>query len=272
GVDGGGDDRDGVRRHGARDRPHAHRVRREDGGGGGRAAGGGRRGDRRGVQHPARGDHARQPAHAVALPASRTRHPGCGLMTDTGRVLERLHELRAGDAPTHGGRVLSYVYDSGRDELDELADAAARLARPLNGLDPTVFPSIAAMERDLIGFARRMLHGGRGVVGSVTSGGTESCLLAVKTARDLWRQRNPDGGRPRLVAASTAHAAFQKAAHLFDLTWDPVPCGPDGAVRAADLIARLDAEVALVIVSAPAYPSGALDPVAAVAEAAADRG
>jgi len=193
-------------------------------------------------------------------------------MTDTGRVLERLRELRAGDAPTHGGRVLSYVYDSGRDELDELADAAARLARPLNGLDPTVFPSIAAMERDLIGFARRMLHGGRGVVGSVTSGGTESCLLAVKTARDLWRQRNPDGGRPRLVAASTAHAAFQKAAHLFDLTWDPVPCGPDGAVRAADLIARLDAEVALVIVSAPAYPSGALDPVAAVAEAAADRG
>lgn len=187
-------------------------------------------------------------------------------------ILERLRALRAGDAPTHGGRVLSYVYDSGLDDLDELADAAARLARPLNGLDPTVFPSISAMERDVIGFARRMLHGSRSVVGSVTSGGTESCLLAVKTARDLWREAHPDGGRPRLLTASTVHAAFQKAAHLFDLDWEPVPAGIDGAVRAQDLIDRMDDDVALVVVSAPAYPSGALDPVSAVAGAAADRG
>ncbi|BDZ39136.1 pyridoxal phosphate-dependent decarboxylase family protein [Microbacterium suwonense] len=187
-------------------------------------------------------------------------------------ILERLRRLRAGDAPTHGGRVLSYVYDSGREELDELADAAARLARPLNGLDPTVFPSIAAMERDLVAFTRRMLHGGRSVVGSVTSGGTESCLLAVKTARDLWRREHPEGGRPRLLTATTVHAAFQKAALLFDLDWDPVPCGADGAVHAADLIARMGDDVALVVVSAPAYPSGALDPIPAVARAAAERG
>lgn len=190
----------------------------------------------------------------------------------TSDILERLRALRAGDAPTHGGRVLSYVYDSGLEELDELADAAARLARPLNGLDPTVFPSISAMERDVIAFTRRMLHGSRSVVGSVTSGGTESCLLAVKTARDLWREAHPGGGRPRLLTASTVHAAFQKAAHLFDLDWEPVPAGIDGAVRAQDLIDRMDDDVALVVVSAPAYPSGALDPVSAVAGAAADRG
>lgn len=143
-------------------------------------------------------------------------------------IIARLHWLRQGDAPTHGGRVLSYVYDSGRPELDALADRAAALARPLNGLDPTVFPSIAAMERDLIRFARRALRGGGSVTGSVTSGGTESCLLAVKTARDLWRRSHPARAhaRPRLVAPSSAHAAFQKAAALFDLEWDPVPCRP----------------------------------------------
>ncbi|MEJ1089290.1 aminotransferase class V-fold PLP-dependent enzyme [Microbacterium sp. Mu-80] len=193
-------------------------------------------------------------------------------MRRAGDVLDRLRELRAADAPTHGGRVLSYVYDSGLDELDELADAAARLARPLNGLDPTVFPSIAAMEREVIGFARRMLHGGRSVVGSVTSGGTESCLLAVKAARELWRARHGHEGRPRLVAPATAHAAFQKAALLFDLDYDPVPCAPDGTLDPADIIARLDDDVALVVVSAPAYPTGLLDPVGAVAPAAADRG
>jgi len=194
-------------------------------------------------------------------------------MTDAARVLERLRALRAADAPTHGGRVLSYVYDSGRGELDDLADAAATLARPLNGLDPTVFPSIAAMERDLVGFARRMLHGGREVVGSVTSGGTESCLLAVKTARDLWRAQHPDAvHRPRLVTTTTVHAAFQKAALLLDLDWDPVPCAPDGTARPGDIADRLDDDVALVVVSAPAYPTGIVDPVAAVAAAAHSRG
>ncbi|WP_417561643.1 pyridoxal phosphate-dependent decarboxylase family protein [Microbacterium sp.] len=218
-------------------------------------------------------------------------------MIDAAEVLARLRALRAGDAPTHGGHVLAYVYDSGLDELDALADEASLLARPVNGLDPTVFPSVAAMERDLIGFVRQALHGGRDVVGSVTSGGTESCLLAVKTARDLWRQAHPESAarprsaahlgravrpdgaahpesaaRPRLVAPATAHAAFQKAARLFDLEWDPVPCAPDGTVAASDLVARLDADVALVVVSAPAYPSGALDPVRAVATAARDRG
>lgn len=190
----------------------------------------------------------------------------------TSEILDRLRALREDDAPTHGGRVLSYVYDSGRDELDELADAAARLARPLNGLDPTVFPSVAAMERDLIGFATRMLHGGRSVVGTVTSGGTESCLLAVKTARDLWREAHPEGGRPRLLTATSVHAAFQKAAHLFDLDWDAVPCNVDGSVRADELIARMGDDVALVVVSAPAYPSGALEPIADVAGAADARG
>ncbi|WP_309064634.1 pyridoxal phosphate-dependent decarboxylase family protein [Microbacterium sp.] len=190
---------------------------------------------------------------------------------EAGGVLDRLRRLRAADAPTHGGRVLSYVYDPGRDDLDALADAAASLARPVNALDPTVFPSVAAMERDLVGFTKRMLHAGRCVVGSVTSGGTESCLLAVKTARDLWRAAGGDG-RPRLVAPVTAHAAFQKAARLFDLDWDPVPCGPDGAVRLEDVVARLGPDVALVVVSAPAYPTGALDPVRAVAGAARARG
>ncbi|RKQ89175.1 glutamate/tyrosine decarboxylase-like PLP-dependent enzyme [Mycolicibacterium mucogenicum 261Sha1.1M5] len=200
-------------------------------------------------------------------------------------ILAELAELRAGDAPTQGGRVLSYVYDSGLSELDELARDAAELTRPLNALDPTTFPSIAVMERELIAFMRRALGGatprfGGGVVGSITSGGTESCLLAVKTARDLWRAEHPElaaklaraGKQPRLVTASTVHAAFQKAARMFDLDWDPVACEPDGSVRAAGFEEKLGADVALVVVSAPAYPNGALDPVAEVAGIAKEFG
>ena len=199
-------------------------------------------------------------------------------MTPTSdEVLARLTGLRAQDAPTHGGHVLSYVYDSGLAELDELAAAATRAVQPLNGLDPTTFGSVAVLERELVAFVRDLLHGEADgpdpVVGSVTSGGTESCLLAVKTARSRWRARHAgDGGRPRLLAPTTVHAAFHKAAAYFDLDLDLVPVGPTGTVDAAALAARLGPDVALAVVSAPSYPHGALDPVAEVAAACSEAG
>ncbi len=183
-------------------------------------------------------------------------------------ILARLSALREADAPTHGGHVLSYVYDSGLAELDELAAQAMRLVQPVNGLDPTTFTSVAVMEREVIGFARHLLGGDDDVVGSVTTGGTESCLLAVKTARDTYAGSAP----PRLLAPVTVHAAFQKAAHYFGLVLDLVPVRSDGTVAAADLVARMGPDVALVVVSAPSYPQAALDPVAEVAAAALARG
>lgn len=191
-------------------------------------------------------------------------------------ILERLQELRAGDAPTHGGRVLSYVYDPGLAALDELAAAAIRSAQHLNGLDPTTFTSIGTMERELLTFAHQILHGDDEVVGSVTSGGTESCMLAVKIGREDWRARHPQrsaGDRARIVLPTTAHAAFRKAAVYLDLDLDLVPVDPaTGIPTAADMIARLGDDVALVVVSAPAYPHGAVDPIAEVAAAASAAG
>ena len=183
-------------------------------------------------------------------------------------VLARLAELREADAPTHGGRVLSYVYDSGVAELDQLAADAIRMVQPVNGLDPTTFTSVAVMEREVVAFARDMLNGDDDVVGSVTTGGTESCLLAVKTARDNWT----GDGKPRLLAPVSAHAAFQKAAHYFGLELVLVPVLSDGTVDTDVMIERMGPDVALVVVSAPSYPHAAIDPIAAIAAAALERG
>lgn len=202
---------------------------------------------------------------------------------DPDDVLAELEALRAADAPTHGGRVLSYVYDSGEAELDELAGAAARLVQPVNGLDPTTFTSVAAMEAGVVGFARRVFHGEAGdhgadggrdvVVGSVTSGGTESCVLAVKSARDAWRAARAGTPRaPRLVAPVTVHAAFHKAAELLGLVLDLVPVDPaTGAPHPDAIEERLGDDVALVVLSAPSYPFATLDPIADVASTCTQR-
>ncbi|HEX3002577.1 MAG TPA: aminotransferase class V-fold PLP-dependent enzyme [Angustibacter sp.] len=194
------------------------------------------------------------------------------LERDPDDVLAELRRLREADAATHGGHVLAYVYDADDAALDELAAEASLLALPVNGLDPTAFPSVAVMERDLVRRARELLGGDEEVVGTATSGGTESCLLAVKTARDAWRAAGGTG-RARVVLPVTAHPAFHKAAHYLDVEPVVVPVDPVScAVRPEDVGAHLDARACLVVVSAPSYPHGVVDPVEAVAALAARNG
>jgi glutamate/tyrosine decarboxylase-like PLP-dependent enzyme len=188
------------------------------------------------------------------------------------QVLAELHELRTADLPTHGGRLFAYVYDPAVPGLDELARAAYAISAHVNGLDPTAFPSLLAMENALVAAAGRLLGGGPGtsapeVVGSVTSGGTESLILAVKAARDA----HPDIADPRLVIPSTAHAAFAKAAHYLRVGLDVVPVTELRADPAA-MAAAIGADTVLVAASAPSYAHGVVDPIPAIAAAAAERG
>ncbi|MET8084899.1 aminotransferase class V-fold PLP-dependent enzyme [Micromonospora sp. NPDC005237] len=189
-------------------------------------------------------------------------------------ALAEVRRLRAGDRPTHGGRLFAYVYDPAVPGLDDLAAAAHRESAHVNGLDPTAFPSLLAMENALVGAAGRVLGGGPGttapdVVGSVTSGGTESLILAVKAARDA----HPEITAPRIVVPASAHAAFAKAAHYLRVALDVVPVSvdtlrPDPAAMAA----AIRPETVLVACSAPSYAHGVVDPVAEIAAVAADAG
>lgn len=187
-------------------------------------------------------------------------------------ILTELTALQAGDVPTHGGATMAYVYDSGLEDLTDLAAGAAAAFQWTNALDPTAFPSVARIENDLVGAALALLGGGPDAVGTLTSGGTESCLLAVLAARESWRSAG-GSGTPRMLLPVTAHAAFRKAGHLFGVEVVDVPVDP-GTCRAdpAAVAAHLDGRTALVVVSAPSYPHGVLDPVGEIAGLAAAAG
>lgn len=193
-------------------------------------------------------------------------------------VLAELTRIRAQDPPTHGGRVLSYVYDHGRPELDRLVADAAGQFLPVNGLDPTTYASVARLERDLVAFTRSVLHGDGEVAGSVTSGGTESCLLAVKSARDVFVADVPDG-EPVMVLPTTAHPAFRKAAHYLRVGIREVPVdvatgtpAPSAVLAAVEELTHAGHPPALVVLSAPSYPFGVVDPIAELAPLLATRG
>lgn len=182
--------------------------------------------------------------------------------------LERLRTLQGADLPVHGGRTLAYVYDAGDPEIDRIAREAVAAYAASNALDPTAFPSLLRMENELVGFACGLLDAPDTAVGTVTSGGTESILLAVQGARDS----RPEVTRPRMVLPATAHAAFHKAAHYFGVEAVLVPVGPDFRADAAAVADAIDDDTVLVVASAPSYAHGVVDPVAEIAAAAAARG
>lgn len=190
-------------------------------------------------------------------------------MSTADEIRAHLDALRARDLPTHGGRTLAYVYDSGLAEADAIGREALAAFAATNGLDPTAFPSLLAMENDLVGEAGRLLDAPDGFAGVVTSGGTESILLAVLAARDS----RPDVARPRLVLPTTAHAAFHKAAHYFGV--EPVFVDVDPVTKRAQPAAMaeaIDDATVLVVASAPSYAHGVVDPVAEIAAAASAKG
>lgn len=184
-------------------------------------------------------------------------------------VLARLEAMRSGDLPTHGGRTLSYVYDSGMADADAVGLQAMTMFAATNGLDPTAFPSLLRMENDLVSWAGRLVDAPAGFAGVVTSGGTESLLLAVLAARE----GRPDIEHPSMVLPTTAHAAFHKAAHYFGVR--PVFVDVDPQTFRADPVAMaeaIDDSTVLVVASAPSYAHGVIDPVPQIAALAAQRG
>lgn len=189
-------------------------------------------------------------------------------MRSPDEIAARLRALQGNDLPVHGGRTLAYVYDSGLPDLDTVGRDAVAAYAGANGLDPTAFPSLLTMENELVGFACDLVDAPPEAVGTVTSGGTESCLLAVQSARDA----RPDIGRPNLVMPDTGHAAFRKGGHYFGVELRVVPTGPDFRAEPDAMLAAVDDSTVLVVVSAPSYAHGVVDPVPEIAGGAAARG
>ncbi|MEU8355616.1 aspartate aminotransferase family protein [Nonomuraea sp. NPDC048882] len=188
--------------------------------------------------------------------------PPAGRTTED--LLAEVARLKEHDLPVRGGQVTAYVYDTGRSEVNDAATRAYLEMLEVNCLDPTAFPSVVDMERQVVGAVSDLLGGGHGVF---TSGGTESIMLAVKAARDLAGR-----DRPNLILPVTAHPAFHKAAHYLGVEVVALPVDLSTyKVRARDVEAAITPDTVLVVASAPSYPQGVIDPieeVAAVASAA----
>lgn len=186
------------------------------------------------------------------------------------RVLEAMRELRRDDVQWRDGRVWSLVFYAD-DEVTDLLKDAYTLFFAENGLNPTAFPSLRKFETDVVAMTAGLLGGDGDTAGNMTSGGTESILMAVKTAREWGRARRPAIRAPEMILPLTAHPAFEKAAHYFDVRPVHVPVRPDFRADVAAVEKAITRNTALLVGSAPAYPHGVVDPIADLARLARER-
>ena len=164
------------------------------------------------------------------------------------------------DAPTSTtGQISGAIYHGGA-ELQALQVEAFRHYTFSNPLHPDVFPRLRKMEAEVVAMCVALFRGPTGACGTVTSGGTESILMACKAYRDLARARGVEA--PELVAPATAHAAFDKAAAYFGIKLVSVPVDPTTFRADVASMARAVGRNTIALVgSAPSYPQGVVDPI-----------
>jgi glutamate/tyrosine decarboxylase-like PLP-dependent enzyme len=142
-----------------------------------------------------------------------------------------------------------------------------------NPLHSDVWPSASKFEADIVAMTANMLGSASSkdeICGTVTSGGSESILLAMKTYRDFAREEKGIT-RPEVVAPSTAHPAFDKAAQYFQINIRRIPVASDYRADLAAISAALNDRTIAIIGSAPSFPHGVIDPIEELSELARAR-
>mmetsp|Transcript_12441 Transcript_12441/g.30574 ORF Transcript_12441/g.30574 Transcript_12441/m.30574 type:complete len:572 (-) Transcript_12441:347-2062(-) len=175
------------------------------------------------------------------------------------------HDVQVADGNSHLSGAIYIPHRAHRDMLD----TAYTLFSATNPLHADAFPSVRQMEAEVVAMTAAMLGGGPDgacptVCGAMTSGGTESILLAMKAARDYARAVR-GVRRPELVIAKSAHAAYFKASEYFGMKLVVLPV--DKHLRlTGDAVARaINSNTAVVVVSAPGFPHGVVDDVIGIA-------
>lgn len=202
------------------------------------------------------------------------RLPDAGLSAQT--VLSTLKTVADRENPRwKEGQLSGGVYHGDPAHLALLNEVYA-LYSQANPLHADVWPSVARFEAEIVAMTAQLLGGdprssddGQVVCGTLSSGGTESIMLAMKSYRDAAGARRRRHG---IVAPASAHPAFDKAAHTLGLEMVRVPVGKDLRADVKAMKRAIKSNTIVMVGSAPSFPHGLIDPIEELSELARRKG
>lgn len=185
-----------------------------------------------------------------------------GCAPDNGRpfeeILAELDSFGKDDPNYKEAKTWSLVYYLNEEYTQFLEKAYAKYFSA-NGLNPTAFKSLKRLEKDVLKFTARLFHVDDEACGVMTSCGTESCMLAVKTYRDLGRSKGIK--KPEMIIPETAHVAWDKGAEYFGVKIRRAPLASDWGVDVKAVEKMVNRNTVMILGSAPEYPHGIIDPI-----------
>ena len=194
-------------------------------------------------------------------------------MNEQGRgvddVLGEIDVRRAKEPDVHGARLFGLVYPTGDHTLEDLIVAVNNRYLFGNALNPFKFSELAAMEQEVVASTSQLLNLTSGG-GTMTSGGTESILMSMLVNRERARERGIEV--PQILAPTTAHPAYAKAAHYFGMELVRIPLDAQWRADVGAARSLISERTAVVVASAFNYPHGIMDPVVELAALAASHG
>uniref|UniRef100_A0A6N2M8D1 Sphingosine-1-phosphate lyase n=1 Tax=Salix viminalis TaxID=40686 RepID=A0A6N2M8D1_SALVM len=181
-------------------------------------------------------------------------------------VIEKLKEEKRKDAIWQGkcsGTV--YIGGSEYEGHFSLINEACSMFAHTNPLHLDVFQSIARFEAEVVAMTAALLgskgtSSGGEICGNMTSGGTESILMAVKSSRDYMKDKKGIK-RPEMIIPESAHSAYDKAAQYFNIKLRRVPVNKDFQADVKAIRQQINKNTVLIVGSAPGFPHGIIDPI-----------
>ena len=195
--------------------------------------------------------------------------PAKGMDRET--LLASMKSSREHDTEWKSGRAFCLVYHPG-DEKAALIKEAYNMFFSENALNPSAFPSLRKMEAEVVTMAASLFNANEEVEGTMSSGGTESILLAVKTAREWARVNHPHIEKPEIIVPVTVHPAFMKAFHYFGIKGVVVPVEEDYRANIDAVRKCINGNTIMLVGSAPSYPHGVVDPIRDLSDIAIEKG
>jgi len=186
------------------------------------------------------------------------------------KLKSELAALKSNDMDWKSARAFSMVFRAS-EEVSKVVETALSMFVFENGLSPFAFPSLLRMETEVVSMTADLLHGGATAAGNMTSGGTESIIMAVKAARDYAREKHPEIKKPELIIPRSAHPAFNKAAYYLDIKAVVVPTSESSIVDLDAFQKAFNSNTIFAMGSAFSYPHGIIDPIEKMAAISAKK-
>ncbi|XP_011020799.1 PREDICTED: sphingosine-1-phosphate lyase [Populus euphratica] len=188
-------------------------------------------------------------------------------------VIEKLNQEKSNDVAWQG-KCSGTVYIGGSESEGHfsLINEACSMFAHTNPLHLDVFQTIAQCEAEVVAMTAALLgsknkSSGGEICGNMTSGGTESILLAVKSSRDYMKAKKGIK-RPEMIIPESAHSAYDKAAQYFNIKLRRVPVNKSFQADVKAIRQQINKNTVLIVGSAPGFPHGIIDPIEELGELA----